>query len=167
MIQEGGKCPVCGSRRLAYGASGLVEGSYFFDWRCLDCQSVGREYSDLIFSQHEIYSRGEHTLKQEYIDALDVQGWYLSGYTNDGRVKIGKYSPAGELVSICAEVMGLSCDVSECAEEFDPDRHVKMLIESGYRAENGAPQTVRGLLEDAEDIKRMLRELADALEEVG
>lgn len=43
-------------------------------------------------------------LKQKYIDILEENDWSVSSYTDDGRVELQKYSPAGEDFSIIVEV---------------------------------------------------------------
>lgn len=35
-------------------------------------------------------------LEQKYIYILEENDWSVSSYTNDGRVELEKYSPAGE-----------------------------------------------------------------------
>ena len=35
-------------------------------------------------------------LRQEYLDILEKRDWSVSSYTDDGRVEIEWYSPAGE-----------------------------------------------------------------------
>lgn len=40
-------------------------------------------------------------LRQEYVDILEKREWSVSSYTDDGRVEIEWYSPAGEDFIIC------------------------------------------------------------------
>lgn len=35
-------------------------------------------------------------LDQKHVDILESLDWTINGYTDDGRVEIEKYSPAGE-----------------------------------------------------------------------
>ena len=49
---------------------------------------------------------------------------------------------------------------------FDVDEHVEMWIEARRNGVRGVPSSIRELVEDAEDIDKMLEELADALAEV-
>lgn len=49
-------------------------------------------------------------------------------------------------------------------EDFDADEHAAMWIES--RGERGIPSSIRTLIDDADAIKEMLKELADKLAEV-
>lgn len=101
-------------------------------------------------------------LTQEQIDVLEKLDWRVSSYTDDGRVEIGKYSPAGEDFNICVEVNDFPRSVREYAAGFDIDEHVAIWIEG--RGKRGVPETARELVEDAEAIRQMLDELADALE---
>ena len=50
------------------------------------------------------------------------------------------------------------------AADFDPDEHIEMWIEARKNGVRGVPST-RELLHDAEDIDKMLQELASALRE--
>lgn len=95
---------------------------------------------------------------------LERNGWTISGYTGDGRVELGKYSPAGEDFSICVDVENFPQAVAECAEGFDPDEHVEMWIQARYTGVAGVPAS-RVLVHDAEAIEEMLKELAEALAE--
>lgn len=101
-------------------------------------------------------------LTQEQTDALERLDWSVSSYTDDGRVEIGKCSPAGEDFNICVEVNDFPRSVREYAEGFDIDEHVALWIDG--RGQRGVPETARELVEDAEAIQQMLNELADALE---
>lgn len=100
-------------------------------------------------------------LEQKYIDILEENDWSISSYTEDGRVEIGKYSPAGEDFYIIVDVENFPESVREYANNFDADEHTEMWIKAIGRV-NGVPN--RELIEDAEAIKEMLNKLADALE---
>ncbi len=106
-------------------------------------------------------------LEQRYIETLEELGWSVSSYTDDGRVEINRYSPAGEDFSICVAVNDFPQAVAKCAEDFDVDEHVEMWIEGRKSGVSGIPSSIRELLEDAEAIERMIQELADALREAG
>lgn len=103
-------------------------------------------------------------LHQNYIDVLEGKGWSVAGYTDDGRVELETYSPAGEDFCICVEVDGFPEAVAEYAAGFDPDEHIAMWIEAKKNGVRGIPET-RELVHDAENIDRMLQELASALRE--
>lgn len=103
-------------------------------------------------------------LEQKYINILEENDWSVSSYTNDGRVELQKYSPAGEDFSIIVEVEDFPNAVRDCAIDFDANKHAEMWIEAKGKV-NGVPESIRELIEDAEAIQEMLNELADALEE--
>lgn len=69
-------------------------------------------------------------LEQKYIDILEENDWSVSSYTDDGRVELQKYSPAGEDFSIIVEVEDFTESVREYANDFDADEHAEMWIEA-------------------------------------
>lgn len=103
-------------------------------------------------------------LKQKYIDILEENDWSVSSYTDDGRVELQKYSPAGEDFSIIVEVENFTEAVREYANDFDANEHAAMWIEARGKV-NGVPESIKELIDDAEEIQEMLNELADAVEE--
>lgn len=104
-------------------------------------------------------------LDQKYLDVLELHDWSVSGYTDDGRVELQKFSPAGEDFNICVEVENFPDAVVECYEDFDIDEHIEMWVEARRNGTGGVP-SVRRLAIDAEEIDKMLEELAIALKEV-
>lgn len=101
-------------------------------------------------------------LTKRHLEVLENMDWSVSSYTDDGRVEIGKYSPAGEDFYICVEVENFPEAVAEYAAGFDIDEHIGMWIEARWNSVGGIPST-RELVHDAEDIDKMLQELAAAL----
>lgn len=101
-------------------------------------------------------------LEQKYIDILESLDWRIICYPDKTHVEIQKYSPAGEDYCILLEVSDFPRSVREFSVEYNVDNHAEMWILT--RGENGAPPTIRELVEDAEAIQQMLDELADALE---
>lgn len=73
------------------------------------------------------------------------------------------YTPAGEefVFSVPKDKQDQAQAVFEYAEEFDPDNHVEMWLP--HRGENGVPNALRELLDDAEWIKSKLYEIAKEL----
>ena len=106
----------------------------------------------------------EH-IEQRYLDVLEKLDWTVSSYTDDGRVELEKFSPAGEDFIICVGVKNLPAEVREYAADFDIDEHIEMWIEARRNGTNGVPST-RELVKDAEDIDKMLQELAAELSRV-
>lgn len=101
-------------------------------------------------------------LEQKYIDILEQNDWSISSYTNDGRVELKTYSPAGEDFLICVEVENFPESVREYANDFDIDEHAEMWIEARGKVK-GVPDSIRVLIDDAEAIQKMLNKLSDAL----
>ena len=101
-------------------------------------------------------------IEKQYLDVLENRGGAVSSYTDDGRVELEKYSPAGEDFSICVGVENLPSEVREYAAGFDIDEHIEMWIEARKNGVSGVPST-RELVKDAEDIDKMLQEIAAAL----
>lgn len=101
-------------------------------------------------------------IEKQYLDVLENHGWAVSSYTDDGRVELEKYSPVGEDFSICIGVENLPAEVREYAASFDIDEHIEMWIEARKNGVSGVPST-RELVKDAEDIDKMLQEIAVAL----
>lgn len=105
-------------------------------------------------------------LKKKYLDVLEKQDWTVCDYTGDGRVELEKFSPAGEDFIMCVEVENFPAAVAEYATGFDIDEHIAMWIEAKQNGTRGVP-SARELVHDAEDIDKMLQELAAALAEVA
>ena len=94
----------------------------------------------------------------------DELGWSI--YCDDeGGWDFGKYSPAGEDFSFYVRGEDIVKEVYEYYEGFDPDEHAKMWVEAQGRVA-GVPSSIRTLIDDAEAIDEMLKELADALVDV-
>ena len=97
-------------------------------------------------------------------DKADELGWSVS-CDDEGGWEFSKNSPAGEDFSFYVGGGDIVKDIYEYYEGFDPDEHAKMWIEAQGRVE-GVPSSIRTLIDDAEDIDEMLKELADALVDV-
>ena len=89
-------------------------------------------------------------LRQEYLDILEKREWSVSSYTDDGRVEIEWYSPAGEVL--------------DYSDSFDVDEHIAMWIEAKQNGTQGVPGA-RQIVHDAEEIEKELDELAFELQE--
>lgn len=108
----------------------------------------------------------ETELAAKYLTVLEKQGWAVSSYTDDGRVELEKWSPAGEDFIMCVEVKNFPDAVMEYYEDFDVDEHIEMWVEARRHGTSGVPPVSR-LAIDAEAIDEMLKELAYALAEVS
>ena len=101
-------------------------------------------------------------LEQKYVDILEARNWSVSSYTDDVRVELEWYSPAGEDFVMCVLVENFPEAVAEYAADFDIDEHIAMWIEAKHNGVSGVP-SARELVHDAEDIDKYLQELAAAL----
>ena len=88
-------------------------------------------------------------------------GWRVDEY-DDGTVEFSQYSPAGEDFSFTVNAKEAAKEIYEYYNDFDIDEHVEMWIEARENGVIGVPST-RQLVEDAEDIFEMLKELACAV----
>lgn len=84
----------------------------------------------------------------------------------DGTVELEKYSPAGEDFFAIVSLEGFVRNVREYADGFDTDDHIDMWVHAKESGTSGVPG-YKVLVEDADAIKEMLLELAEALEELG
>lgn len=91
--------------------------------------------------------------------------WDEDNIAGEKCVEFSKYSPAGEDFSFAVwytHVSEIPEKVMEYYEGFDPEEHVMIWAEHAGR--NGVPR-LRELLEDADAIEDMIRELANAYRE--
>ena len=88
-------------------------------------------------------------------------GWKVEEY-DDETVDFSKYSPAGEDFSFVVNAKEAEKEIYEFCNDFDVDEHVEMWIEARKSGTPGVP-SARQLVEDAEDISEMLKELANAV----
>ena len=111
-------------------------------------------------------------LSKNIIETLEGKYWILCGEISEQNgqyyVEIENGSPLGEdiveTVWFDGTDIGFIEGVRELADSFDPEEHAEMWIEG--RGKNGVPESIRDLLDDADAIKEMLNELADALENI-
>lgn len=99
-------------------------------------------------------------MNEKYIEICENLGWLVINCSG-GDFELEKLSPAGEDIVFDVSAEKFVENVREYADEFDVDDHVELWIAG--RGKNGVPSTVRELLEDAEAIAAMLKELAEAL----
>lgn len=79
----------------------------------------------------------------------------------DGSIELEKHSPAGEDFSICVGAENFVDNVKEYAASFDQEEHIEMWVLARHTV-SGVP-SIKELVKDAEDIDKMLKELAEAL----
>lgn len=86
-------------------------------------------------------------------------------FISDNDYGFETYSPAGEdfifYIPVSNDPSRIVASIRDYADDFDVDEHVELWI--GSRGQNGVPSSVRELVEDAEEIKSMLDDLAEAM----
>lgn len=98
---------------------------------------------------------------QALLDTIEARGWWYEVY-DDGLIEIGQPSPAGEDFFFDIEGNDIALEVQDYSNYFDVDEHIEMWIRAKRAGTRGVP-SARELVYDAEAIKKMLQELADAL----
>ena len=96
-------------------------------------------------------------------DVCESLDWSL--YEDGDEIELSKYSPAGEDFSFTVSADSFIEDVKRYASDFDIDEHIEMWISARRNGTSGVPST-RELVKDAEDIDKMLQELASKLAEL-
>lgn len=112
---------------------------------------------------------------ERLVEIADELGWGVdlqeqTNWKNKDEIEkfaeFSQYSNAGEDFSFIAYYDGtaesLVESVREQYEDFDVDEHASLWVE--YRGTRGIPNSIRTLVEDAEDIEEMIGELANELE---
>lgn len=104
---------------------------------------------------------------EKLLEKAEELDWSYNIY--DGWVELEKYSPCGEDFVMAINFDSENQDGSfmknlkEYMEDYDPDEHAELWI--GGRGKNGVPSSIRELIEDAEAIGEMIKELYSACEE--
>lgn len=113
---------------------------------------------------------------KKLLEKAESLGWWWQAYIEESQnnrtyVEIGKHSPAGEDFSMtidfkaedqCSSFME---DLKSYCEDFDIDEHIEMWIGARSNGVSGVPST-RKLVEDAEAILEMTKELHEELSRV-
>ena len=97
---------------------------------------------------------------RNWIEICEELGWNV---TIDGDVvEFQQESPHGEDFSFAVNKNSIAKNVFRYAENFDIDAHVLMWLEAKRNGVSGVPGLVE-LVEDAQEIQKMLDGLSDAL----
>ena len=100
-------------------------------------------------------------MTEQQREAADRLGWFVKEYDDEWLVE--NHSPAGEDLPIeIPKSEDAARWIRQVAETFDPDENVELWIDK--RGQDGVPSTARELVEDADAIKKIYEELADAVE---
>ena len=123
-----------------------------------------------IESEENIMGEIRNENLEELLDTAEEMGWSYRIYKEDSDrayVELKKFSPAGGAFSIEvdfieeSEIISFLDDLYDVYASFDVDEYVDMY--ASQRGENGVPGTYKELLEDAESIEEMIKELYDSL----
>lgn len=106
--------------------------------------------------------RPKEELPQAYLDILEKREWSVCDYTDDGRVELEWYSPAGEDFIVCVKVENFPDEILDYSDSFDPDEHIAMWIEAKQNGTKGVPGA-RQIVHDAEEIEKELDDLLETL----
>lgn len=100
-------------------------------------------------------------------EIIEENGWTIEEVSfggNDKGLELFKYSPAGEdfsfVVNSADDPNEIIKNIFEYEDEYDPNEHMSIWIENA--GQNGTPDLMT-LAEDAKDIGKMIKELADAI----
>lgn len=140
--------------------------------------TIFKEYASVIqgYPETSVKKLGERMswiscidrIRKSTLNILEQQDYQIHGpYMQDREqyFELEWYSPAGEDVIHSIFFDGTEKDFikqfCKLAEDFDPDEHAEMWVDS--RGRGGVPATIRELLDDAEAIKKHLAETAEKL----
>lgn len=107
----------------------------------------------------------------EVLKLIEDKGWNCMVNEEDCEIGIENWSPAGEDMydylsygsndlSDDEKGKNLIESLGQLAENFDADEHAEMYID--MRGQNGVPNDIRTLIEDADDIQKMYDDLYDS-----
>lgn len=106
-------------------------------------------------------------LKELFVKICEKQGWNVAEFS--GGYELSKYSPMGEDFSFFIGENDIKSGVQDYYEDFDPEEHAAKLFNAKRRGVGSVPGSLRNLLDDvlddADAIDEMLRELANAIDE--
>lgn len=132
----------------------------------LDRMDDGDEKSIYGVTVRYFYDEAEDSVSIEEVAA--ELGWAVAFNDNDKTVIFSNCSPKGEDLEYEIEYDELADIYDEMlcvAEDFDEDEHVAMWVDANRSGTGGVP-TVAELVEDAAEIRKMLWDLTNKLEEV-
>ena len=118
-----------------------------------------------------------------YIDVLTnavvacakTEGWSAGARINYKEKKtefeFGKFSPGGrdfsfEVEMKCANINSLIENIDNYYEGFDVDYETYIWLDQWGHGKNGAPYSLRAVLEDTEAIDKMIEKLLDAFRQM-
>lgn len=100
-------------------------------------------------------------MNEIYREVCENLDWSVT-VCEDGTVELETTSPAGEDLIVTVEAENFVDNVKAYAASFDKDEHIEMWILARRSGTSGVP-SAKELVEDAQAIDDMLRELSCAL----
>lgn len=100
-------------------------------------------------------------MNEIYREVCENLNWSVT-VCEDGTVELETTSPAGEDLIVTVEAENFVDNVKAYAASFDKDEHIEMWILARRSGTSGVP-SAKELVEDAQAIDDMLRELSCAL----
>lgn len=89
-------------------------------------------------------------------------------YEDENGIYLSKYSPAGEDFGFSVDGENdetIINNILQYTNDFDADDHAEMHIQN--RGRGGTPSSIRMLIDDADAIEDMLKELADTVKKIN
>ena len=111
---------------------------------------------------------------EEYIEDSEIPQWFIDAVEEldwsckdaGSNVELENWSPAGEDLIIYVDKGQWVADLFDNYEDFDTAEHVKLLLDAKAHGFRGVPDE-EVLVEDAEEILLMYKELADKVAEAA
>ena len=100
-------------------------------------------------------------MNETYREICENHDWSVT-ICDDGTIELETSSPAGEDLIVTVEAENFVDNVKAYAASFDQEEHIAMWVEARRSGTRGVP-SIKELVEDAQAIDDMLRELACAL----
>ena len=94
---------------------------------------------------------------KKQIEAIKKLGWKVELNRYGDEIMIENYSPLGENLVEYLDTKDLVGSCKNIYENYDADEHAGMWME--YRGENGVPNSITALVNDANKIKQMYYDL--------
>ena len=106
----------------------------------------------------------DEKIKNRIIDTVAYLGWSVNFYEDE--MYFENYTPCGEniIIEVCKEkytFQNILKEVKSVNDYFDPEEHAVMWYKT--HGLNGAPTSIRTLLEDADVLTEMYKDLYIAL----
>lgn len=102
-------------------------------------------------------------MNKKLLKVCEKLGWNI--YEEEEDIYISQFSPLGEDFGFTVSKKNFVKDVKGYYLDFDSEEHADEWIRVKHETRLNVPQSSKALIEDAEDIEKMLEELSSALEE--